>query len=1675
VPIYHETVVYTNALGQSFYSSGNYSNTDPNLNKNILLNEGLGKQIVQAAEDAQSNTPSAWGVLTADINKPLTAASTSGVTVGANGNAYESEVVASGPDLSSRWAAFNATESSIVSQNLTYSPYTQNSNSLATAGFLGSGITPPSDTSLFVPGGPFSPPVLGPHWAPGTDSDLAKCNVDSLGETVLTINDVNSTGATLGSFKEVEGADGSTLNTTLQTGTSVIRHDSAVMNPDGSQTDNLSGFTGSGGVQFQQAANTANGQTYVTISGNGDVTFVSNAKVTLADGTQAEIAGASDTILANSNAICTVTGLSDSVSTTGSSNEISLVGSGDSCVSSWLGSDNQISLLGPGQQATLGGAMDQLTANGDNDTIYLQGSTESATIWGSGDVAATLSVGTGNTIFAHGSSESATLSGTGDKLVVTGANDSANLQGTLGQATFSGDNDVVTTSWIGSSNAVALLGGSETATLAGASDTGTIQGTNAIIYLQGTSENAALDGVGDVGVTVWSGSKNALLLNGSSEQATLAGQGDSVTINADGDSANLQGTLGTATLNGVGNSATTAWNGSQNSVLLVGMSGSCVLAGATDSANVSGSNCDVNMQGTSDSAILLGDGDTGKTSWAGKDNALFLEGTDQSGVLAGTSDTATVSAPSDSIELEGAQGIVTLTGAGDTALSLWVGTSNSILMQGPDESGTLGGPKDTATLSASDDSITLQGTYEVATIAGPGDIGVTSWAGSNNGLVLSGSATVATLQGQNDTATLGSDNQTANVYGTGEAVTISGANDIASIASAGADTIDGNDTTTVTIAGNGQTGTADIVNLTGGTVQIADNVNVNVVGNGVIVNGGEEDNIQITGNNNTLASSNPNQSLSNCNITLDGDFNTLTLDQCAVTLLGGSGEDTIGGIGTNQVFFEANDAITLPANTYMDVAESTGDFSQLFYETYDSVAGAVSNLTLFAKAGGQVLSPDQVATDFLSDYASLIAGPSLIGQLAAKGLLSGLTTSAFSQISDLSANLLGGSTGGTSSTDGLEALLTSELGAVGQSSIAAITSQGVATLTGLVFASAAQKFGVTGLVGNALTQTGVPIAQQLVTNLNVVNSTGDWSHLLDYMNAANIESGLGTAVGKLLGQKLGSGIVSINSVGQGLLASLGGAEGAKLGAAGGVALATDLSATVATTLGTDAIVTGITDAVLDLVLPGIGAFLGQILGSVAGKEIYNFLNDITGGLFGKLFSKGKPWDYQNFAFDVSQNGITAPASLNFTKNTNADLRNAVDSLSNAVTAGFSDVVATLGGTVVPSPTAIWDVIAWVNNSKPWGANDFQVEVHGNSSNHVNAAGNPASIVRIAIDDDLRQVSINGGNPILVHAFQEWQATPQPAQGDSLDVLESYLQVAQEYIKYSQNTIVINSLMAVSPDSAYTSGWLYALGQAQALGLNGFVTSQGSTASEFGSDNGGSTSPLPAPTNGSDGSGVQPGSLPAAVAASDTTPDEDYVSAVYHALLGRYPDALGQEYWASQLDQGMPRPAFVSALDHSAEYFATIVKPVYVQFLGRNADATGLSYWVSLMQSGLNDEALEARFIGSSEYYQHSGNTDRAWLDAMYSDLLGRRPDIQGETYWVDQLANGADRSTVALGFAASPEREGQHIVTDYQVYLERTPSASEVSYWVSQFKTGSTNEGILTGFLSSDEYFAAQT
>jgi hypothetical protein len=128
----------------------------------------------------------------------------------------------------------------------------------------------------------------------------------------------------------------------------------------------------------------------------------------------------------------------------------------------------------------------------------------------------------------------------------------------------------------------------------------------------------------------------------------------------------------------------------------------------------------------------------------------------------------------------------------------------------------------------------------------------------------------------------------------------------------------------------------------------------------------------------------------------------------------------------------------------------------------------------------------------------------------------------------------------------------------------------------------------------------------------------------------------------------------------------------------------------------------------------------------------------------------------------------------------------------------------------------------------------------------------------------------------------------------------------------------------------------------------------------------------------------------------------------------------------------------------------------------------------LLQGGLRDEQVLAGFTSSVEYYVQSGGTDQAWVHALYRDLLDRDPDAAGEAGWLNQLASGTSRFTVAHGFATSVEHQTRSVAGYYDRFLGRSADVSEVAGWVDRIEQGMSDEQVIAAFLASDEFYQGQ-
>ena len=198
----------------------------------------------------------------------------------------------------------------------------------------------------------------------------------------------------------------------------------------------------------------------------------------------------------------------------------------------------------------------------------------------------------------------------------------------------------------------------------------------------------------------------------------------------------------------------------------------------------------------------------------------------------------------------------------------------------------------------------------------------------------------------------------------------------------------------------------------------------------------------------------------------------------------------------------------------------------------------------------------------------------------------------------------------------------------------------------------------------------------------------------------------------------------------------------------------------------------------------------------------------------------------------------------------------------------------------------------------------------------------------------------------------------------------------------------------------------------------------------------------------------------------------YVTLVYRDLFSRDPDPAGLQSWTDALTSGTPRVATANAITASTEYRSGLIAGAYQDFLGRAPDPQGLEGWLGGMSAGLTIQSMESGFVASAEYYARAGGTDAGFVRRLYQHVLHREAAESEVQTWAGQLALGASRQSVAMGFLISSERLSTVVDGYYRQLLGRGIDPEGQRMWVAAIQGGTRTEAIIGGLVASSEYYA---
>ena len=115
------------------------------------------------------------------------------------------------------------------------------------------------------------------------------------------------------------------------------------------------------------------------------------------------------------------------------------------------------------------------------------------------------------------------------------------------------------------------------------------------------------------------------------------------------------------------------------------------------------------------------------------------------------------------------------------------------------------------------------------------------------------------------------------------------------------------------------------------------------------------------------------------------------------------------------------------------------------------------------------------------------------------------------------------------------------------------------------------------------------------------------------------------------------------------------------------------------------------------------------------------------------------------------------------------------------------------------------------------------------------------------------------------------------------------------------------------------------------------------------------------------------------------------------------------------------PGIGSLTSKAEDPVSAFVERMYTEVLGRASDADGKSDWVNRLVGHTGDGATLAEGFIMSDEFKGRGVTDADFLTILYKTFFNREPDEGGYNDWLGKLQAGVSRSEVLAGFVDSSE------------------------------------------------------
>ena len=123
---------------------------------------------------------------------------------------------------------------------------------------------------------------------------------------------------------------------------------------------------------------------------------------------------------------------------------------------------------------------------------------------------------------------------------------------------------------------------------------------------------------------------------------------------------------------------------------------------------------------------------------------------------------------------------------------------------------------------------------------------------------------------------------------------------------------------------------------------------------------------------------------------------------------------------------------------------------------------------------------------------------------------------------------------------------------------------------------------------------------------------------------------------------------------------------------------------------------------------------------------------------------------------------------------------------------------------------------------------------------------------------------------------------------------------------------------------------------------------------------------------------------------------------------------------------------VEAADYDPATHGSVLR-LYWAFFNREPDIGGAQYWIDINSQGYTLDQIAEYFTASQEFANnYAGTSNQQYLEAVYSNVLGRYYDQAGFHYWLGLLETGQlNRGGVVRWIAANNEFIDKHPYLPY--------------------------------------------